>query len=76
MDKTITIKSTADVYDCISNQDLAVLADWAATLKNSVSSLEWKRAFSSLKEGADSLLRRRALAQDCPPNGQNKEKRL
>lgn len=48
----------------MTNQQLAELADWADHHAKEVSHLTWKRAYALIREGADLLLRRRALSQD------------
>ena len=44
----------------LTNEDLAVLADWAGKKKYEASDPEWKRPYGLLREGFDLLLRRRA----------------
>lgn len=74
MDKiTITITlSEGSEFDCISNSDLAVLADWAGKQKFKVTNPDWRRPFALFREGADLLLRRRARATENSES--NKEK--
>jgi hypothetical protein len=43
----------------LTNHDLAVLADWANRRKLAVKDTERRRAFSLIREGADTLLRQR-----------------
>ncbi len=66
----------------LTDHDLAHLADWANEQKNSVLNQDWKRAYALLREGADLLIRRRAMSrlpivglkgQDCHPNAPNGE---
>ena len=47
---------------CISDHDLAVLADWANKQRHLTPNVEFKQSFSMLREGADLLLRKRARA--------------
>ena len=47
----------------LSNHDLAHLADWANDWKNNSPNPDWKRAFALIREGADLLLRRRAMSR-------------
>lgn len=49
----------------LSDHDLAHLADWASTWKDLTPNPSWKRAYALIREGADMLLRRRAMSQ-CP----------
>jgi hypothetical protein len=44
----------------LTNEDLAVLADWANNRKHLTPDPDWKRAYALVREGADTLLRRRA----------------
>jgi hypothetical protein len=46
----------------LRDEDLAVLADWAAIKVHEVVNPLWRRPYSLLREGADLLLRRRASA--------------
>jgi hypothetical protein len=46
----------------ISNHDLAALADWAGKQKQ-VAQSELKRPYALIREGADTLLRQRALSE-------------
>jgi len=47
---------------CISDHDLGALADWANKQKHLSANLEFKKCFAMIREGADTLLRKRALA--------------
>ena len=44
----------------LTNQDLAALADWAVQKQRESKNPEWKRAYALVREGADTVLRRRA----------------
>lgn len=57
----ITITLNDEPGHCISDHDLAVLADWASKQHN-LADREFKNCFSMFREGADTLLRRRARA--------------
>ena len=50
----------------LSNHDLSVLADWANDGTRNTPNVDWRRAYSLLREGADLLLRRRAQSTDNP----------
>jgi hypothetical protein len=45
----------------MTNQELAALANWAAEEKKDMQDAEGKKACAMIREGADLLLRRRAL---------------
>jgi hypothetical protein len=47
---------------CISDPDLAKIAEWASKQIYLTPDREFRKCFSLLREGADTLLRRRALA--------------
>lgn len=47
----------------LTNHDLAALAEWASNKKHTEAP-EWKKAYALIREGADTLLRRRALQTD------------
>ena len=47
--------------DKMSDEDVACLADWADYNAKEVPNSTWKRAYALIREGADLLLRRRAL---------------
>lgn len=64
MADTIIILKESGETDCISNHDLAVLADWAGKRKYASQNKDWQRPFSLIREGADLLLRRRAHASE------------
>lgn len=49
--------------DEMSDSDLAELADWADYHAKDVPNLTWKQAYALFREGADLLLRRRALTR-------------
>lgn len=49
----------------MSDNDLACLADWADYHAKEVPNPTWKRAYALIREGADLLLRRRALSKDA-----------
>lgn len=51
-----------EILEQLTDHDVAVLADWASRRKISASDNEVKRAYSLLREGADLLLRQRALS--------------
>jgi hypothetical protein len=54
----------------LTDHDLAHLADWANGKKNDVANPMWQRAYALLREGADLLLRRRAMNEvpACEPD--------
>jgi len=56
----------------LSNDDLAVIADWAGTKKFNAPDSNWKRAYALLREGADTLLRRRARLDSVVRNEEKK----
>ena len=58
-EQSITLRDSG-ARGCISDHDVAVLADWAGEQKQITPNPDWKRAFSLIREGADLLLRRRA----------------
>ena len=47
----------------MKDSDLAELADWADHHAKEVPNPTWKRAYALIREGADLLLRRRALTR-------------
>ena len=47
----------------MSDHELAELADWADQWAKDVPNPTWKRAYALIREGADLLLRRRALTR-------------
>lgn len=47
----------------MSDSDLAEIADWADYHAKEVPNPTWKRAYALIREGADLLLRRRALTR-------------
>ena len=47
----------------MKDSDLAELADWADYHAKDVPNPTWKRAYALIREGADLLLRRRALTR-------------
>jgi len=47
------------------DSDLAELADWADYHAKDVPNPRWKRAYALIREGADLLLRRRALTRQA-----------
>ena len=47
--------------DKMQDSDVACLADWADYHAKEVNNPTWKRAFSLIREGADLLLRHRAM---------------
>lgn len=49
--------------DALSDHELSHLADWADTEAREVPNPTWKRAYALLREGADLLLRRRAMSK-------------
>jgi hypothetical protein len=49
----------------LTNHDLAHLADWANECKNFTPNPDWKRAYALIREGADLLLRRRAMSTEA-----------
>jgi len=67
---TITTRHTCSLYSTLSenghdltDHDLAHLADWASYMKEQVPNPDWKKAYSLMREGADLLLRRRAMSR-------------
>lgn len=50
----------------LSDHDLAHLADWANDNKNIVLNPAWKKGYALIREGADLLIRRRAMSSDIP----------
>ena len=50
-----------------TEQDLAVLADWAESMIVAGTNPDWIRAYDALKNGADLLLRRQARSSSTPP---------
>lgn len=63
-----------DVFNCISDSDLAALADWAEKQKYAVPHPDMHRPFSLIREGADTLLRRRARSRGETISKKEKEK--
>lgn len=57
---------------CISDSDLAVLADWASKQRHLSPDSGFRRCFAMIREGADTLLRRRARATEYTQKGQSK----
>lgn len=51
----------------LSDHDLAHLADWANDNKNAVANPHWKKAYALIREGADLLIRRRAMSRSDIP---------
>lgn len=49
-------------HNDLTDHDLAHLADWATQWKDSTPNPAWKRAYALIREGADLLLRRRAMS--------------
>lgn len=49
-------------HNDLTDHDLAHLADWATTWKDNMPNPAWKRAYALIREGADLLLRRRAMS--------------
>lgn len=47
-------------HNDLTDQDLAALADWAGEQKRLTPDAHWKRAYALIREGADTVLRRRA----------------
>jgi hypothetical protein len=57
----------------MSDHELAELADWADYHAKDVPNPTWKRAYALIREGADLLLRRRALSrQEETPEGEKR----
>jgi hypothetical protein len=52
----------------LSDHDLAHLADWATAWKDNTPNPSWKRAYALIREGADLLLRRRAMCAEVFEN--------
>ena len=50
----------------LTDHDLAHLADWATDCKDGTPNPSWKRAYALIREGADMLLRRRAMSAAIP----------
>ena len=50
-----------DVTERPTDHDLSHLAEWADEQARSVPSRSWKRAYALIREGADLLMRRRAM---------------
>lgn len=50
-----------------SDKDLATLADWATDMIVEHPNPAWKKAYSLLREGADTVLRRRAATRETTP---------
>jgi hypothetical protein len=50
----------------LSDHDLASLADWAGENQRKVPNQDWKRAYALIREGCDTLLRRRAKSSTRP----------
>jgi hypothetical protein len=71
-EKQIVIRD-ADKSRCISDHDLALLADWANMQKFKTDDQKWRRAFALIREGADLLLRRRAALTSDQSNSQGKK---
>jgi hypothetical protein len=47
--------------DEMSSQDVSCLAEWADYHAKGTPNCDWRRAYALIREGADLLLRRRAL---------------
>ena len=63
----------------LTDHDLAHLADWASEVKDHTPNQNWKRAYALIREGADMLLRRRAMSrvqEDTPYELEVKHEKL
>lgn len=56
-----SLKEYLDERGDLSNEDLAVLAQWASERKKKHVEKDWKSPYALIREGCDTLLRRRAL---------------
>lgn len=55
-------------HNDLTDHDLAHLADWATVQKDNTPNPAWKRAYALIREGADLLLRRRAMSTTAGGN--------
>jgi hypothetical protein len=54
---------------CISQHDLGALAEWANKQKHLALDPDFKKCYAMIREGADTLLRKRALATEYLKKG-------
>jgi len=64
-----TMKGDSSSFEKPTDHDLSHLAEWANEMVVSTPNPSWKRAYALIREGADLLLRRRAMSR-VPERGE------